>query len=110
MIDSKVYDINYTASTVSVGLIVSQLLGGMQLAHADQNPVGIYPALAEPAYQLVEAIDSSNETYPLSYELTDNDLLGEINTFYSNLLAKQERLGKDIEELLYSNLENLYET
>ena len=47
--------------------------------------------------------------FSLSGQKVPDDLDRELAEFYTDLLAKQEPLGKEFEDVLFDNLEDLYE-
>jgi hypothetical protein len=87
------------------GLMAATLLNPtvvpMEVPHVQNLPVVVaYPAAAN-TYGVYSSLFTSGR---LGATVAQDSIV----SFYSNLLAKQERLGKQFEQVLFDNLWDLY--
>jgi hypothetical protein len=85
---------------LAVGMVAGHLVLGSSIDHQSQQTKPIV------FYRLAPSTHSDHTnlfaTVPLALAAPS------IESFYADLLSKQERLGKEFEQVLFANLWNLY--
>jgi len=98
---------------VVAGLLASQLLPiGTAYSRKDVDYMQQSQTEYNPIYNRFTYIsfDQYSSNFSIENITTENTFEKSIGDFYAKLLASQEPLGSDFEEILHKNLWDLYET
>ncbi|MCB1782205.1 MAG: hypothetical protein KDJ34_19365 [Candidatus Competibacteraceae bacterium] len=100
---------------VVAGLIASQLIPtGMTYSRKDTDYMRQSQTEYDPIYNQFSYNQFISDQYSSNFSIdkstTENIFERSIGDFYAKLLANQEPLGSDFEEVLHNNLWDLYES